>query len=353
MNDNKIPEYTRPQNSASWGFKTSLTYILILVLILITVVILSLMLGRIDINPLTVIKILLGKIFPVENTWPARIESVIIDIRLPRIIAGIMIGAGLSVSGAAFQGIFRNPLVSPHILGVSAGAGFGAALAILTFDSIIAIQLFSFLFGLLAVGLTYTISRVYKTTPVLMLVLAGIIVGALFSALTSISKYVADPMNKMPEIVFWLLGSLNNITGNDLLIVAPFFVISMAVLFIIRWRINILSMGDEVARTLGVNTELLKGIIILCATIITAASVSISGIIGWIGLVIPHIGRLITGSDNRMLIPVTMLIGGSYLAAVDIISRTMSASEIPIGIITAIIGAPIFAYLLRKSSGRY
>jgi iron complex transport system permease protein len=322
---------------------------IILFLLLISVVIISLMLGRMDIHPFTVIKILFSEILPIEKIWSSRIESVVIDVRFPRVMAALLIGAGLSVSGASFQGIFRNPLVSPDILGVASGAGFGAAIAILFFDNIVTIQIFSFAFGLLAVGLTYSISRVYSAVPVLMLVLSGIIVGALFSAMTSLTKYVADPMDKMPAIVFWLLGSLNNITNKNLLFVSPFFIVCMGAIYLIRWRINILSMGDEDAKTLGVNIERLKGIIIICATIITAASVSLSGIIGWVGLVIPHLGRLLVGSDNKILIPVTMLIGSSYLIIVDIIARTAIASEIPIGIITAIFGAPIFAYLLRKN----
>lgn len=349
---NSVNDHCCKKNFKLIRIITQSSEIFFLILILFAVFVLSLTLGRIEIDPFLVFKILAGKIFPVQTTWSSQIEAVILDIRLPRTIAGILIGAGLSVSGASFQGIFRNPLVSPHILGVAAGAGFGAAIAILLFNQVIIIQILSFAFGLIAVGLTYSISRIYKTTPVLMLVLAGIVVGAFFSALTSITKYVADPMSEMPEIVFWLLGSLNNITKSDLYIVAPFFIICMIILFLIRWRINILSMGEEDAKSLGINTELLKTVIIICATVITAGSVSISGIIGWIGLVIPHIGRLIVGPDNKMLIPVSMLIGGSYLAAVDIIARSALSSEIPIGIITAIIGAPIFAYLLRKNLGK-
>jgi iron complex transport system permease protein len=271
------------------------------------------------------------------------------DVRLPRVAAGLLVGAGLSISGASFQGVFRNPLVSPHILGVAAGAGFGAAMAILLFDHIILIQLLAFVGGLLAVGLTYLISRYQKMTPILMLVLSGIVVGALFSALTSFVKYIADPMNRMPAIVFWLLGSLNHVSNEDLVIVAPVFVICMALLLSVRWRINLLAMGDEDARALGVNTERLKALIIICATTLTAASVCISGIIGWIGIVIPHIGRMLVGPDHKQLLPTSMLIGAAYLTAVDLLARSLLVTEIPIGILTAIIGAPIFVYLLRKS----
>jgi len=275
---------------------------------------------------------------------------VIIDVRLPRLLAGLLVGAGLSISGASFQGLFRNPLVSPHILGVAAGAGFGAALAILLFDEVILSQIFSFTFGMIAVILTYMLSRVYRSTPVLMMVLAGIIVGALFSALTSFIKYAADPTNKMPAIVFWLLGSLNNAGRKELVIIGPLITVCSTILLLLRWRINVIAMGEEDAKALGVNTKRIKTVIILCATVITASAVCISGIIGWIGLVIPHIGRLLVGPDHRYLLPASLFTGAAYLVIVDTIARSAMVTEIPIGILTAIIGAPVFAYLLRKNS---
>lgn len=320
-----------------------------LVILLFVVAILSLMLGRLQISPVDVLKILSSAIFPIEQTWPSTLQSVLFDVRIPRLLTGILVGAGLAVSGAAFQGLFRNPLVSPHILGVSAGAGLGAALAILFFGNIYMIQVLSFVFGLLAVSMTYLLSRVYKTTPVLMLVLSGIIVGALFSASTSLLKYIADPINQMPSIVFWMLGSLNNSSNKDLLIVGPIMIVGIAILLLIRWRINLLAMGEEDARALGLNTAQIRAIIIVCATVISASAVSVAGIIGWIGLVIPHIGRLLVGPDNKLLLPVATLIGASYLVAVDTVARTAMESEIPIGILTAMVGAPIFAYLLRKN----
>lgn len=317
--------------------------------LLAVVILTALTMGRADISLGTALKILFSRILPLEPTWSRTLDCVVMDVRLPRVIAGLLVGAGLSVSGAAFQGVFRNPLVSPHILGVASGAGFGAAIAILLFDNIVCIQISSFIFGLLAVGLTYCLSRIHKTTPVLMLVLSGIVVGSLFSALTSFIKYIADPMNKMPAIVFWLLGSLNHVTNPDLVIVTPAFILCIGILLLIRWRINLLVMGEEDARALGVNTELFKALIIICATVITAASVCISGIIGWIGIVIPHIGRLLVGPDHKYLMPASMLIGAVYLVSVDTIARTALVMEIPIGILTAIIGAPVFAYLIRKN----
>jgi len=320
-----------------------------LVLLLAGVSTAALMAGQLRIHPYEVIRILLSGVFPIEKTWSPTLESVLFDVRLPRLLAGLLVGAGLSVSGAAFQGLFRNPLVSPHILGVSAGAGLGAALAILFFGKIFMVQLFSFLFGLLAVLMTYSLSRVYRTTPVLMLVLSGMIVGALFSAATSLLKYIADPVNQMPSIVFWMLGSLNNASNKDMIIAGPVMLAGIIILLLIRWRINLLAMGEEEARSLGIDTGRIRAVIIVCATVISASAVSISGIIGWIGLVIPHIGRILVGPDNKKLLPVTTLIGAIYLVVVDTIARTAIESEIPIGILTAIVGAPIFAYLLRKN----
>jgi iron complex transport system permease protein len=322
---------------------------IVLVLLLVAVSILSLMSGQMRIHPETVVKIMVSRIIPIQISWPATLESIVVDVRLPRLLAGILIGCGLSISGASFQGLFRNPLVSPHILGVSAGAGFGAALAILFFGNIYLVQLFSFLFGLIAVWMTYALSRTYRSTPVLMLVLAGIIIGALFSAATSLLKYIADPVNQMPSIVFWLLGSLNNASSRDIAIVGPIILAGTAILFLIRWRINLLTMGEEDARALGVDTARIRGIIILCATFISASAVCISGIIGWVGLVIPHIGRILVGADNKYLLPASALIGAIYLVSVDTIARTAMETEIPIGILTAMIGAPVFAYLLKKN----
>ena len=320
----------------------------LLALLPLVVAVLSMGIGRMGIEPWLVVKILAAKVLPIEPTWPATVDTIVLKVRLPRLLAGLLVGAGLSVAGSSFQGLFRNPLVSPHILGVTSGAGFGAALAILIFPHVLAIQALSFVFGLAAVGMTYMLSRVYRTAPVLMLVLAGIIVGALFSASTSFLKYIADPVNQMPSIVFWLLGSLNNVSGADIAFAGPLILAGITGLVLIRWRINIVSLGEEEARALGVHTERIRAGVIICATVISACAVSISGIIGWIGLVIPHIGRLLVGPDNRVLIPATALIGGAYLVLVDILARSLTESEIPIGILTAMVGAPIFAYLLKK-----
>jgi iron complex transport system permease protein len=340
--------FRREENKTGIGIDPG-RLLLLLALLLVVVAALSLMLGRLRIPPGQIVAILASRILHLERTWTPTLESVLFDVRVPRLLAGVLVGGGLSVSGASFQGLFRNPLVSPHILGVSAGAGLGAALAILFFGNIAAVQVLSFAFGLLAVMMTYGLSRVYKTTPVLMLVLSGIIVGALFSAATSLLKYIADPVNNMPSIVFWLLGSLNNASNKDMVVVGPIIVVGTAILLLIRWRINLLAMGEEDARALGVDTGRIRVAIIICATMISAASVSIGGIIGWIGLVIPHIGRLLAGPDNKVLLAVATLVGAIYLVTVDTIARTAMETEIPIGVLTAMVGAPIFAYLLRKN----
>ena len=313
----------------------------------------SLFLGRLFIDPLTVIKIL-GKnllFLPIDKTWSDTLEVVVIRIRLPRAIMAGAVGAGLSISGAAFQGMFHNPLVSPYILGVSAGAGFGAALAIITDGSIFLLQIYAFIFGIIAVAITYYISRIYKTTSILMLVLSGIVVAALFQGLISLLKYTADTEDKLPAITFWLMGSMGSVQLKDLPVALIPIVSGSIGLYLVRWRINVLSMGDREARAMGVNTEQLKGIIIVCSTIVSTGVVAFCGIIGWVGLIIPHVSRMLVGPDHRKLFPTTLCLGAAYLILIDNIARNISAAEVPIGILTALVGAPFFAVLLRKTRG--
>jgi len=290
---------------------------------------------------------------PVPHTWPPVMDTVIWQIRLPRTLAVVLVGAGLAVSGATFQGTFRNPLVSENILGVAAGASVGAAIGILLGQGPLVMQAYAFTAGVLAVALTYMISRVYRSNPTLVLVLAGIIVGSLFSAVTSLLKYVADPYTKLPDITYWLMGSFAKISQQDVLIATPIIMVPMLAIMLIRWRLNILSMGDEEARSLGLNTKTLRTLVILCSTLITAAAVSISGIIGWVGLIIPHIGRMLVGPDHKSLIIASMLIGASFLLVVDDVCRNLTSVEIPVSIVTSVIGAPIFLYLLKKSKEQW
>ncbi len=313
----------------------------------------SLFWGRYPIEPLTVLQVLASRVAPIPATWPPTVGTVIMDVRLPRTLLAMLVGAGLSITGAAFQGMFRNPLVSPDILGVSAAAGFGASVAILLSANALIIQLAAFGVGLLGVALTYGISRVYKTTPAIMLVLSGVVVAAFFGALVSGTKYVADPEQKLPAITFWLLGSLASASWASVVTVLPLMAIGTGALLLVRWRINVLSMGDEEARALGVRTEVLKGIIIVAATVVTAVAVSVSGIIGWVGLIIPHLARMLVGPDHRALLPASLALGAVYLLLIDDIARLATAAEIPLGILTAVVGAPVFAYLLRRTKGAW
>jgi iron complex transport system permease protein len=324
---------------------------LAMILVPLAALYVSLFVGRFTVPAADVARILASRLWPMTPDWPASVETIVLQIRLPRAILAMFVGAGLSVSGAAFQGMFRNPLVSPDILGVTAASGFGAALALLLSRGAFELELIAFLFGILGVGLTYLLARTYRSTPVLMLVLSGVIVAAFFSALLSGAKYLADPDSKLPVITYWLLGSLNGASMRSLSLALPPIVLGGAGLMLVRWRLNVLSMGDEEARSLGVRTDRLKGIIIICTTLITAAAVSVCGIVGWVGLVIPHLARMWVGPDHRALLPAACSIGATYLLLIDDVARTASASEIPLGILTAIVGAPFFAYLLRKTRG--
>lgn len=307
----------------------------------------SFLLGRYPIDPVEVVMTILSPIFP-QLEISGTVTSIVFNIRLPRIIAAFIVGACLAIAGAAFQGTFKNPLVSPDLLGVSDGAGFGAALAILFNGSNFLIQCGSFIFGIISVSITYLISKAYKAGGVLILVLSGVAISSFFSALISGAKFVADPTDKLPEITYWLMGSLSSISFEQLAMILIPIIIGLAILLFSRWHLNVLAMGDEEAQSLGINPDRFRFFIIIGCTLLTSAAVSISGIIGWVGLVVPHITRMLVGSDNRILLPASISIGGCFLLLMDNISRTLISIEIPIGILTAIIGVPVFLYLLRK-----
>ncbi len=317
--------------------------------ILAVLFILSFAIGRYPVSPVDVVKILVSHILPLQHTWPDILNTIVIQIRLPRILAAILVGASLALAGASFQGLFRNPLVSPDILGVSTGAGFGAAVAILLSWNMVMIQVAAFISALVAVGVSYGVSKMVKGNTTLTLILAGMAIGSLFGALLSLVKYVADPTNQLPTITYWLMGSLASVSTRDLLFAAIPMLVGIAVLILIRWRFNVLAMGEEEAMALGVETSRLRAIIIVCCTMITASSVCISGTIGWVGLVIPHIGRMLVGPNHRRLLPVSLLLGAAYLLLIDNICRVVASVEIPIGILTAIVGVPFFIYLLNRS----
>ncbi|MDR2829671.1 MAG: iron ABC transporter permease [Methanobrevibacter sp.] len=308
---------------------------------------LSFLIGRYPVTPIEVIYTLISKFNPsyvVSDT----VSSVVFNIRLPRIIGALIVGATLSVVGATFQAIFKNPLVSPDILGVSSGAGFGAAISILINGSSYLTQSLAFIFGMISVTITYSISRVYKSSGVLILVLSGMAISSFFGSLISSAKFLADPNNKLPEITFWLLGSLASINPKVLTPVLIITFIGLIILVLLRWRLNILAMGDEESQALGLDTEKLRVIFIVISTLITASAVCISGIIGWVGLIVPHMTRILTGPDNKILLPASISFGASFLLLMDDISRAIFIVEVPIGILTALIGAPLFLLLLKK-----
>jgi iron complex transport system permease protein len=278
------------------------------------------------------------------------LSNVIWNVRLPRVASGLCVGAALAAAGATYQGLFRNPLVSPDILGVSAGASLGAVLGIYLSLPVATIQFLGFAGGLLAVAAVYAVGATIRNRDsVLVLVLSGIAIGALVGSGLSLIKILADPYDQLPAITYWLLGSLTSVSNGDLLSVLPAFIVGLVPLVLLRWRINLLSLGDEEAKSLGVDTRMLRPLLIASATLITAAAVSITGIIGWIGLIIPHIARLLVGPDFRKLLPMSMILGAGYLLIVDILARTIALIEIPLGILTAVVGAPFFIWLLASS----
>lgn len=283
------------------------------------------------------------------SSTESQVDTVLFSIRLPRVLAAVLVGAALAAAGAAYQGLFRNPLVSPDILGVSTGAGLGAVLGIFLSLPVAGIQLLAFAGGLATVGLVYFIgSIVQNREPILVLVLAGVVVGSLAGAAISLLKILADPYDQLPAIVFWLLGSLSSVRAAEVWSAAPLVMIGLVPLVLLRWRINVLSLGDEEAKALGVEAGRLRLIVIAAATLMTASVVAVAGVIGWIGLVIPHLARMLVGPNFNRLLPAALLMGAAYMLLIDTLARTMAAIEIPLGVLTAIIGAPFFLWLLAR-----
>ena len=279
----------------------------------------------------------------------ALLENILLHIRLPRILAAAMIGASLSVSGAAFQALFINPLVSPDLLGVLAGASFGAALGMVLSKSWAVVQFSTLLFGFAAVGVAVGITKAYRINSVIMLVLGGMISGSFFTALLSIVKYAADPANQLPAIVYWLMGSLSSVDGQTVLIMSLPAAAGIAAIILHARQLNVLSMGEEEAKSLGINVGRVRLVVIFCATLISALTVMAGGMIGWVGLIIPHICRMIVGPNNQVLLPAAALIGAAYLVLVDDVSRLLFSYEIPTGIVTSLIGIPFFALVLKNA----
>ncbi|MCB1775251.1 MAG: iron ABC transporter permease [Gammaproteobacteria bacterium] len=279
------------------------------------------------------------------------IETVLFSVRLPRIAAALLVGAALAGAGTVYQGLFRNPLVSPDILGVSTGAGLGAATGIFLSLPVLAIQGLAFAAGLATVALVYLVATTVRGhEPTLVLVLSGVVLGALAGACISLLKILADPYDQLPAITFWLLGSLASVRVDDVLSAAPAVIIGLVPLVLLRWRMNLMSLGDEEAAALGIEPRRLRLLFIAAATLMTASVVAIAGVIGWVGLVMPHIARLLVGPNFHRLLPTAMLMGAGYLLLVDTLARTMTETETPLGILTAFVGAPVFLWLL--ASGR-
>ncbi|MFW5651789.1 MAG: FecCD family ABC transporter permease [Acetivibrio ethanolgignens] len=314
----------------------------------------SFTLGRYPVSLRELLGVLGSKLgFPVSPFWTEQVETAVWNIRLPRVVLSVLVGCCLATAGASYQGVFQNPMASPDILGASAGAGFGAALAILLGASSVGITLGAFAASLLTVALVFIISRHAKGDRVLGLVLAGIMVSSLFQSGTSFLKLVADPNNQLPQITYWLMGSLSGAKWGDILFVLLPMLAGLIPLLLIRWQLNVITMGDDEARAMGVDAPGIRLWIILCSTLVTASAVSVSGMIGWVGLVIPHMMRRLVGSDYRFLMPASMLGGGIFLLIVDNVSRNATAAGIPIGILTSFIGAPFFLWLITGRREHY
>jgi len=302
------------------------------------------------VTPSELLTVLWSRLTGTPHGLSASIDTVVFNVRGPRIVAAVLVGAALAAAGAAYQGLFRNPLVSPDILGVSTGAALGAVTGIYLSLGVVAIQSLAFVVGLAAVAVVYaTGAALRRHDPILILVLAGIVIGTLLGSLVSLLKYLADPYNQLPAITFWLLGSLASVTIGDVKAVTPSVVLGLIPLVLLRWRMNVMTLGEDEARALGVDTRRLRLAVIAAATLMTAGVVSISGVVGWIGLLVPHLARFLVGPDFRRLLPASILLGAGYLLGVDTLARTIARIEIPLGVLTAFIGAPFFIWVLAVS----
>lgn len=331
----------RLAGTLSWQSKV------ILVIFPIVIVIAAMAIGRMSISPIDIIKIILshfGGNFEVSK----QIEIVIWTIRFPRILLALLVGAGLSASGCAFQSLFSNPLATPDTLGVASGACFGAVLGLLIGMNLIGVQMLALVCGIAAVFLTW-ISGSGKGMNTI--ILAGIMIGSLFTALVSLVKYTADVESQLPAITYWLMGSLNNANFNSLVLGSPMIIIGIFILFLLRWRLNILPLSEDEAKATGTNIRFLRAVTVLCATAVTASCVSMCGQVGWVGLLVPHICRMKFGNNHLSLLPASISVGATFMVIVDTIARSVSAAEIPISILTAMIGAPFFIILMRRSGG--
>lgn len=327
--------------------------LLILILslaVLCVVVLVSFMLGRYAVTPVNVIKILVSQFLPIDQTWEEIYETVVIKVRVPRILAALAVGGSLAVAGASYQGLFRNPMVSPDLLGASAGASVGACAMMLFNQTGAMVTAGAFVMGIAAVALSYFLSKAVGKggNMVLLLVLCGMTVKTLFTAIVSIIKYLADTEEQLPAITYWLMGSIAKVSYTDLVFFVIPFLIGIIPLMALRWKLNILSFGEDEARALGIDVKRIRLICITCATLLTAAVVSIAGEIGWVGLMIPHLVRFMVGPNNKKLLPMSLIVGAVFMLIVDNFCRTLLAYEIPLGVLTSLIGAPFFIFILYK-----
>jgi len=318
-------------------------------LALAALLILSFCLGRYPVSVEQLGRIFLSRLVPgVEKTWTGAMEAAVMNIRLPRVLLACLVGCCLAAAGAAYQGVFQNPMASPDLLGASSGAAFGAALSILLGASAMGTTLSAFAGSIGVIFLVNLVALRAHGKKVVNLILAGVMVSSLCSAGTSYIKLVADPANQLPAITYWMMGSLSGSTMQSVYIALPPMLLGLAPLILLRWRINLLTLGDDEARAMGVNAPLLRLIVIISATLMTAAAVAVSGLIGWVGLVVPHLSRKMVGNDYRKLLPCSMVLGACFLLGADNVSRNLAATEIPIGILTAFIGTPFFLYLITR-----
>lgn len=320
--------------------------------LLVVVCLVALASGRFEVPLAHVGQVLLSPVWPLGAGVDGTEADVVTLVRLPRVLLAVLVGGGLAVSGAALQAVFRNPLVSPEILGVSAGASLGGALALLLGLGSFFLVSGALVFGLLALGMLFAVTVSRGGAPMLVIVLGGVVTGSFFSALVSLVTYVADPYVELPAIVFWLLGSLASATYPQVLVASVPVLTGTTVLLLLRWRINVLSLGDEDATALGVRAGPLRWVVLSSVALVVAGAVAVSGVVSWVGLVIPHLARMWVGPDHRVLLAESFLLGAVYLVVIDTLARTATAAEIPLGVLTALVGAPVFLVLLRRNRHR-
>lgn len=318
------------------------------ILVLTATLLIALSVGRYPVALDQTFQILWGNLTGGEQVWDDKVDAVIMNLRLPRCIAAILIGAALSLSGACYQSIFKNPMVSPDLLGVSSGACVGAALAMLWYMDNFWIQVMAFAFGIITVFITTLIPRLIRNESTIILVLSGVIMSSLMSSIMALIKYLADTDTKLAEITYWTMGSIATVTLDEIASVLPFLIVPAIVILLMRFRLNVMALGDKEAKSLGVDLRKTRGLFVICATLMTASCVCLAGTVGWIGLVIPHVARLIMGADNKKMLPVALVFGSIFMLVIDTLCRTISGSELKISILTGLVGAPFFFFILWK-----